>query len=146
MAIVPFDPFEEIRAIQKQFLGDEWLAPHRNVAQFAATDIYTEGDKQMVVEAHLPNFDQSEVDVSLEKNVLTIRAERHEKDEDKGKNYVLRESSTSFYRRLQLPDQADESKVKADFNNGVLKIIVPFKALPKPKKVAINSGDVRKNK
>jgi HSP20 family protein len=53
---------------------------------------------------------------------------------------MVQESTSSFYRRMALPRQADGDKVDAQFDNGVLKVIVPFKELPKPKKVAIKSG------
>jgi HSP20 family protein len=72
---------------------------------------------------------------------LEIRGEKAEKEEDKKKkSYMVQESATSFYRRMVLPRQADADKVDAQFDNGVLKVIVPFKELPKPKKVDIKSG------
>lgn len=49
-------------------------------------------------------------------------------------------SSTSFYRRIALPEQADEEQVTARFDGGVLKVVVPFKELPTPKTIAIESG------
>ena len=70
-------------------------------------------------------------------NRLIISAEKHEKEEDKNKKYVIRESSSSFYRRIQLPKHADQEAIKADMNDGILTVKVPFKELPKPKKIAI---------
>lgn len=52
----------------------------------------------------------------------------------------MRESSTSYYRRIELPEMADEEGVTAHFENGVLRVTVPYKALPSPRKVAISSG------
>lgn len=137
--LMRFDPFEEMRALQRQFFGDNWLAPLRQ--HLATTDVYTEDDKQLTVEAHLPHFTQDDVDISIDRGFLTIRAEKHEKEEDKKKKYVIRESSSSFYRRIQLPEQANEDKVEAHMENGVLKVIVPFKELPAPKKVSIKASN-----
>lgn len=132
-----YDPFEEIRALQRQFFGDDWTSALRQ--HMATTDVYTEDDKQLTVEAHLPHFKEDDVDVSVDRGYLTIRAEKHEKEEDKKKKYVVRESSSSFYRRVQLPEQADADNVDARMENGVLKVVVPFKELPAPKKIAIKA-------
>src|SRR5690242_19827632 len=101
-----------------------------------AMDVYNEDDRQLVAEVHTPGFTKDDVNVSVHNGVLEIRGEKHEK-EDKGKkrNYLVRESHESFYRRVMLPEYADEDHVDAQFHNGVLKVIIPFKELPKPKKI-----------
>lgn len=135
--LMRFDPFEEMRALQRQFFGDEWATPLRQ--QLATTDVYTEDDKQLTIEAHLPKFSEDDVDINVDRGFLVISAEKHEKEEDKNKKYVVRESSSSFYRRVQLPEQADQDNIKAVMENGVLKVVVPFKELPAPKKVSIEA-------
>jgi HSP20 family protein len=137
--LVKFDPFEEMRALQRQFFGDDLFGAVFKGAQVPTTDVYTEDDKQLTVEAHLPNFNQDDIDIHLDNGALVIRAERHEKETDKKKKYVVRESSSSFYRRIQLPDRADETGINADMKEGVLRVVVPFKELPEPKKIAIGS-------
>ncbi len=134
-----FDPFQELRELQRQFFGDGWDDSMFSTAKnmLPATDVYTKDDSEMVVEAHLPHFDEQDVDISVDKGALVIRAEKHEKEEDKKKKYVVRESSSSFYRRIQLPEHADEEKIDAHLENGVLSVTVPFKELPKPKKISI---------
>lgn len=134
--LVPFDPFRELQALQRDFFGDDWLTPARRM-QLPTTDVYTENDKQLVVEAHLPNFEDKDVDVHVDGGALVIRAEKHEQEKDKSKKYVVRESSSSFYRRIQLPKAADIDKIDGDMKDGVLKLVVPFKELPAPKKIAI---------
>lgn len=134
--IVKFDPFAELQALQKQFFGDDWLMPIKQTLM-PTTDIYTD-EKGMTVEAHLPNFEEKDVTVQvLDDGSLEIQAERHEKEEDKKKKYVVRESSSSFYRRIRLPQRADENSIDAHMQNGVLKVMVPFKELPEPKKITI---------
>lgn len=134
--IVRFDPFAELNALQKQFFGDDFFTPLKNM-NMPTTDVYVEDDKQLTVEAHLPNFKDSDVDIRVDKGALVIQAEKHEKEEDKKKKYVVRESSSSFYRRIHLPEHADEDHIEAHMDNGVLKVVVPFKELPEPKKISI---------
>src|SRR5690606_33855385 len=117
--------------LQRQFFNDDW-ANSASKMQLPATDIYTEDDKKMVIEAHLPNFAESDISVSVDKDILEIQAEKHEKEEDKKKKYVVRETSSSFYRRLRLPSQADKDAVEAHMTDGVLRVEVPFKELPEP--------------
>jgi HSP20 family protein len=133
-----YDPFAELDALQKQFFGGDTFTPISGLS-LPTTDVYTNNDKELVVEAHLPHFEDKDVHVEIEKNVLVVRAERHEKQEDKDKKYVVRESSSSFYRRIHLPERANTDKIEADLENGVLKVTVPFKELPQPKKIAIAS-------
>lgn len=138
-SIVPFDPFAEIQALQRQFFGDDSWPTTTRALQLPTTDIYTKDDKELVVEAHLPHFTDDDVTVSIDKGVLEIQAEKHEKQEDKDKKYVVRESSSSFYRRVRLPERADEDKVEAHMHDGVLKVVVPLRELPAPKKIAIHA-------
>lgn len=135
--LVRWDPLAELSALQKQFFGDNWMSPLKGV-NIPTTDVFTK-DNELVVEAHLPNFEQKDVSIEVENDTLVISAERHEKDEDKGKQYVVRESSSSFYRRIALPKRANAEKVEAHLNDGVLQVRVPLTPLPEPKKIAISS-------
>lgn len=133
--LVRWDPFAELTALQKQFFGDDWMSPVRGL-NIPTTDVYTK-DNQMVIEAHLPNFELGDINIQVDDHVLTVSSERHEKEEDKDKKYVVRESSSSFYRRIALPKRADAEKIDAHLDDGVLKITVPLTPLPEPKKIAI---------
>jgi HSP20 family protein len=137
--IVRFNPLAELDALRKQAFGDDFFTSFQGVA-LPTTDVYTEGDNQLVVEAHLPNFDEGDVNVNVDEGALIVQAEKRQREEDTKKKYMVRESSTSFYRRIALPDRADEDNIQANFSNGVLKVVVPFKELPSPKKIAINAG------
>lgn len=137
-----FDPFAELNALQRQFFGDDWLSPLKGV-NIPTTDVYTK-DNQLVVEAHLPNFNEDDVDIQVDDGVLTVQAQRHEKEEDKSKQYVVRESTSSFYRRIQLPERANADEIKANLDEGILTVTVPLTPLPEPKKVAIESKSRKK--
>ena len=134
--LVRFDPFAEIRALQKQFFGDDFFTPIATRG-IPTTDVYMDNDKAMIVEAHLPNFDEKDVNVNVDNGSLVIQAERHEKEEDKSKKYVVRESNSSFYRRITLPERANADDISAHLEEGVLKVTVPLRELPEPKKIAI---------
>jgi HSP20 family protein len=140
------DPMRGINSLQRQMddMFDNLMS--RNwpmaVGNMPTMDVYTEEDKQMVAEVHAPGYSKDDIEISINEGVLEIRGEKAEKEEDKKKkSYMVQESATSFYRRMVLPRQADADKVDAQFDNGVLKVIVPFKELPKPKKVDIKSGN-----
>lgn len=145
MALSKWDPFAELDTLHSHL--DNWFNsavanPVSGLAMHApVTDVYSEDDKHIQVEVHLPNFAEKEVNVDVHDHTLEIKADHSEKKEDKDKRqYMLRESSSSFYRRIALPVNADEDKIKAHFADGMLKVTVPLKELPKPKKITIGTG------
>ncbi|MDB5177199.1 MAG: hsp20 [Candidatus Saccharibacteria bacterium] len=133
--VVQYDPFAQLATLQQQFFGDDWLSPFKG-SNIPTTDVFTR-ENQMIVEAHLPNFDQKDVDIRIDNNNLIIQAERHEKEQDKDKKYVVRESSSSFYRSIQLPSRANSDAIEAHLQDGVLSVTIPLAPLPEPKKIAI---------
>ncbi|GAA2753944.1 Hsp20/alpha crystallin family protein [Amnibacterium kyonggiense] len=133
-----FDPFLELSNLQKQLFGDGWTTPFRG-ARLPAMDVWTEDDSKLTVEAHLPDFERSDISIDLDGDALVIQAERHEKEEDRKKRYVVRETSSSVYRRIALPEEADTEHIAAAFEQGVLTVTVPFKSLPAPKRIEIGA-------
>ena len=140
--LVRFDPFAELNTIQRRFFEDGAF-PLLQGIQRPTTDVYTEDDNKLVIESQLPQFDQNDITVDIDQGALVVQAERHEKTEEKKKKYVMRESSSSFYRRIALPEQADEDKIHARFSKGVLTVTVPFKEMPAPKKIAITAESTK---
>jgi len=140
-------PFREL----EELFDEAFRTPLRPLSQTALTtpvaDIYLDDkEENLVVEAHMPGYSEEDIDTDIENGVLNIRAEHSEKETDKkkGRKYVVRESSSSFYRQVGLPKNADADKVSAHFADGVLKIRIPMKELPKPKKIAIEKGKGKK--
>ena len=136
--LVRFDPFAGLDDLRKQF--DDGMFRMLRMRSLPATDVWTEDDDKLLVAAHLPEFDEKDISVDIDKGALVIQAERHEREEDKKRKYVLRESSSSFYRSITLPEQADGANVAAQFKNGVLTVTVPLKKLPAPTRVPITTG------
>lgn len=140
--LTKWDPFAELTALQKQFFGDDWMSSVKGV-NIPTTDVYTKNN-ELVIEAHLPNFTQDNVDIKVDNGSLIIQAQRHDKEEDKDKKYVVRESSSSFYRSFQLPERVNADKIQASLDDGVLKVKIPMTPLPEPKKIAIASKATKK--
>lgn len=98
-------------------------------------------DGRYVVEAELPGFDPSSIDVSVEGDLLTIRADRDASREDRGDGWVLRErSSARVMRRLALGDDVDADAIAADYRDGVLTVTLPVKADALPRKIEVAVG------
>ena len=135
--LVRFDPFLGLDALRRDFFDDGFFRGLRG--KVPTTDVYTEDDKALIIEAHLPNFEEKDITVNVDRGALVIQAERHEKEEDKKKQYVTRESSSSFYRSIALPEQAEETKISAVFVKGVLKVTVPLAEAASPRQIAIGS-------
>jgi HSP20 family protein len=101
-----------------------------------------EDDKQFEISVELPGVDEKDVSVSVDRGVLSIKGEKKAEREEKKKNYHLTERSYgSFERSFHLPDDIDQQKIAADFDNGVLKVVVPKSAVSKPseRKIAIGT-------
>ena len=102
----------------------------------------SETDKEIKISAELPGMDDKDIEVSLSKDMLTIKGEKKEEKEDKGKDYYRVERSYgSFSRTIPLPAEVQDDKVGAAFKKGVLTITLPKseKAVKETKKVAIKA-------
>lgn len=143
--IVRFDPFAELNALQRQFFGDDWVTPATRV-NVPTTDVYTSEDgKEMSVEVHLPNFDENDINISVDDGALVIQAQKHEKDEDKKRHVIVRESAMNYYRRILLPDRADVDHVDAHLEDGVLNVTIPLTPLPEPKRITVKAKTGKKS-
>ncbi|MGO9379587.1 MAG: Hsp20/alpha crystallin family protein [Dissulfurispiraceae bacterium] len=99
-----------------------------------------ETDKEIRITAELPGMDEKDIDVSLQNDVLTIKGEKKEEKEDKGKDYYRMERSYgSFSKTIALPVEVETDKVEAKFKKGVLSITIPktAKAVAETKKIAV---------
>jgi HSP20 family protein len=90
-------------------------------------DVFETNDSY-VVKAAIPGVDPSQVDISVEDDVLTIKGEFEHKDESKDENYIRRELRYgAFQRSLRLPPTVDADRAHAEFEHGVLKLTLPKK-------------------
>lgn len=99
-----------------------------------------ESDNELSLEVELPGIRPEEVEITAENGVLMIRGEKRNerKEGDENSRYHMVERSYgSFMRSFQLPQGLDESKIEADYNDGILSIHIPKTALPQPRKIQI---------
>jgi HSP20 family protein len=135
--LMRFDPFRELdRLTQGQG------SPGTSRTASMPMDAYREGD-QYVVEFDLPGVDPGSIDLTVEKNALTVRAQRSW--EPKGNQEVLisERPQGTFTRQLFLGDGLDTDKIQAAYNNGVLRLTIPVADKAKPRKVQITAGEDR---
>lgn len=143
MAVIRFvDPLAGLSSLHDQVnsLFNNTFGSVGAGAGTGTTDVYST-DEGLTVEAHLPNFKDRDISVSQHEGALEIKAEHTEKEEEKDKNrkYLIRESAVQYYRRFALPRNADADNIQAKFEDGILKVTVPYKELPKPKHIAIKA-------
>jgi HSP20 family protein len=117
-------------------------ALEERVGAFRPSIDVKEGEKEIVVKAELPGLEEKDIEVLLAEDTLTIKGEKKEEKEDKGKNYYhLERSYGVFHRVIPLPAEVDAKKVEAKFKNGVLSIVLPKteKAKATGKKISIKT-------
>ena len=98
-----------------------------------------EEDKRFVILADIPGVDPKDIDISMDKGILTIRGERKsESTEQNGKVTRVERSYGAFYRRFALPDSADAEGISASGKHGVLEISIPKKPETTPRRISIS--------
>jgi HSP20 family protein len=143
------DPFalmrQEMDRLFDSFTRD-WSLPTTLPGGFLSPKVdVAESEKGLEISAELPGVDQKDISLDLSDGILTLQAEHKEEKEEKDekKHYHLVERSHgSFMRRFAIPFEPDADKVKASFDKGVLKVMVPRSAAAEKqvKKIAIKGG------
>ena len=127
------DPFRELDRLSQQILGTTTRPA------FMPMDAWRDGDT-FHVEFDLPGVDPESVDLDIERNVLTVRAERPVV-EVSGEQIAAERPRGVFSRQLILGDNLDLDKIKADYRNGVLRLEIPIAEKAKPRKISITASD-----
>ena len=97
-----------------------------------------ETDKSFVFVAELPGLKKDDVEITLEDNLLTITGERTLEEKEEGETYHrIERAYGKFSRSFSLPSQADNTNVKAGFDNGLLTIEIPKSEAAQPRKIEI---------
>jgi HSP20 family protein len=108
-----------------------------------AMDAWKEGD-QFVVQLDLPGVNPDKIDLDVERNVLTVRAERYAQLPDAAEAVSAERPWGVFSRQLVLGDALDTEHVEASYDLGVLSLRIPIAARAKPRKIAIAMGDSKR--
>ena len=127
------DPFRDLDRFASQVLG----TPGRPVAM--PIDAYRHGDV-FVVELDVPGIEPSSIDLTVEKNVLTVKADRQRTGGADGDLLIGERTFGSYSRQLFLGDTLDADHLTAECHNGVLTIRVPVAERAKPRRVDIGTS------
>lgn len=148
--IVRRDPFRELNTLQErinQLFGQPFgtfmgIGSEQNLSAnfIPAVDIY-EDEHNITLTAEVPGVEEKDLDVRVENGVLTLSGERKLEHEENQKNFHRVERSYGrFTRSFTLPPTVDTDNVKANFDNGVLKITLTKREEAKPKQIQIQAG------
>jgi HSP20 family protein len=137
------DLFDEMDRLWDTFLPSPWRF-RGTAAQrlMPALDVF-EKDGKLHINAELPGMQDSDIEIEVADDVLTISGEKRDEREVKEDNYYRSERTYgSFRRQIALPAGADSDNVEAKFKDGVLKIEVPVKpTAPATKKIEVKAAD-----
>jgi len=127
------DPFRELDRLTQQVMGTATRPAAMPI------DAYRSGD-EFVVQFDLPGVKADSIDLTVEKNVLTVHAERTRAGGDGVELLVGERPFGAFSRQLFLGETLDTERIDAQYNDGVLTLRLPIAEKAKPRRVEINSG------
>jgi HSP20 family protein len=134
---------QEMNRLFDNFFRGFDIAPfEKRFGAFSPRVDVKESDKEIKVSAELPGMEDKDIEVSLSKDTLTIKGEKKEEKEDKGKDYYHMERSYgSFSRVVPLPNEVDTDKAQAQFKKGLLTVTLPktAKAIKETKKISVKA-------
>lgn len=114
--------------------------PNVETSQWAPRVDIREEDKRFVIFADIPGVDPKDIEVNMDKGILTIKGNRAlESSAETGQFSRVERSSGSFFRRFALPDSADAENINAAGKHGVLEISIPKKPETTPRRITINA-------
>lgn len=129
-----YDPFREMNRLANA-LFDGARGPRR-----MPMDLYRDGD-EYVLSADLPGIDPASVDIDVDGQLLTIRAERSLPEHENVKWITREREAASFLRQLNLGQGIDTEKISAHFDAGVLTVTLPVSERAKPRKIEVSTAD-----
>ncbi|HWU07825.1 MAG TPA: Hsp20/alpha crystallin family protein [Streptomyces sp.] len=135
------DPFRELDRIAQQLTGvsGTWSKPSA-----MPMDAWREGD-EYVIALDLPGVAKDAIDIDVERNMLTVKAERRPVAVDDDVQVELAERPLGvFSRQLVLADTLDTERIRADYDAGVLTLRIPIAERAKPRKIAIGGEATHK--
>lgn len=131
--LMRFDPFRELDRLVEQSMSGT-----RTPRAFPM-DAYRRGD-EFVVSFDLPGMDPGKIDLTVEQNVLTIKAERRLEAEDRDEWIAAERPYGTFARQLFLGETLDVERLRANYEAGVLELRIPVAESAKPRKVPITGA------
>jgi HSP20 family protein len=140
--LTTFDPFvHEFDRLAQQVFGTVDGGAHRGAV--LPMDVIR-GEGEVVLRFDLPGIDPGSADVTVERNVLTISAQRTEEPGEGAKVLVRERPAGTFRRRVSLADTVDSDRIEATYTDGVLTVRLPLSERARPRRVEIQVGDQKK--
>jgi HSP20 family protein len=147
MVMQRWDPFRDLRQMDdtmnrlwRGFGGAQGGTEDWNIS----LDV-VQRSEEIVVKASIPGVKPEAIELAVEDNILTLRADRKPDFEDDKSVYLVQERPTgSFYRALRLPDTVDSDKIQSTYENGVLTIVLPKAEEKKKKQIKIQVASGQK--
>lgn len=130
------DPFRELDRLTRQMFNGTGTLAHPAAMPM---DAWREDDT-FVVQFDLPGVDPGAIDLDVERNVVTVRAERPTR-EDTGDLIAAERPRGTFSRQLVLGDNLDTDRIEAGYDAGVLTLKIPVAEQAKPRRIEISTGD-----
>jgi HSP20 family protein len=122
------NPFDQDGSDDSSVVTSQWM-PRVDVK---------EEPGRFVLYADLPGIDPDDIDVSMDKGILTIKGERRSEATDQTDRFSrIERDYGSFYRRFSLPDSADAEGIQAHGRNGVLEIVIPKRSEAAPRRIQV---------
>ena len=147
MAITQYDPWNRLNQLTREMerVFDRRAVDADESTQSAtadwvpAVDIKEEENRFLVV-ADIPGVDPSEIEITMDNGLLTIRGERSSENTEEREGFKRVERSRgTFYRRFALPDTADVENVTAKGKHGVLEVVIPKQERAQPRRVTVDA-------
>jgi HSP20 family protein len=128
-----FDPFAEFERLTAGLLGA------RSGPRVMPVDLFRDADRY-ILNADLPGLDPGSVDIDVDGQLLTIRAQRTA-DSAQGAKWIAQERPAgSYFRQFSIGEGVDSSAISATYDNGVLSVMIPVTEKAKPRKIEVQSS------
>lgn len=129
--LMRFDPFRELDRLA------DFAGPARAPRSFPM-DAFRRGD-HFIVRFDLPGVDPDSIDLTVDRNMLIVTAQRRADQQQDDQVVVLERPEGQFSRQLMLGDQLDSERVQAEYKNGVLELTIPVAAQAKPRRIQVTA-------
>ena len=139
-----WEPVREMMTLREamdRLFDDAFTRPlgQSGISTMPAIDLYQTAD-EVVVKASLPGLKAEDVQITITADVLTLRGEFKQEDEQKDATYHIREHRSGLFERtLMLPTEVQGDKAKAEFEDGVLTVTLPKAETVKPKTITVKA-------
>lgn len=147
MSLVKWDPFVELEDVSKHLNRIFGRFPSRaepsrellTMADWTPSVDISETDTAYVIKGEIPGVNKEDVRINIEAGMITIRGERKQEKEEKDKKFHrIERSYGSFMRSFRLPDNVDETAVRAEFKDGMINVTLPKSAKSKARSINVS--------